>query len=90
MSNNPRTNFLHMQVPQVPQITDNDFKVLCYLHYLDKDNGDKTVAVLLENDKFAVKAHKKYALEMEARMDRHFAKKYPHSATTSASGTAAH
>lgn len=61
MSNNPRTNFLNMQVPQVPQITDNDFKVSCYLHYLDKDNGDKTVAVILENDKFAIKAHKSYA-----------------------------
>ena len=61
MSNNPRTNFLHMQVPQVPQITDNDFKVLYYLHYLDKDNSDKTAAVILENGKFAVKAHKSYA-----------------------------
>lgn len=68
MSNNPRTNFLHMQVPQVPQITDDDFKVLCYLHYLDLDKGnsDKTVAVLLENNKLAVKAHESYAFWHEA------------------------
>ena len=66
MSNNPRTNFLHMQVPQVPQITDNDFKVSYYLHSLDKDNGDKTVAVILENDKFAVKAHTSYAFWHDA------------------------
>lgn len=49
-----------MQVPQVPQITDNDFKVLCYLYYANY-NGDKTVAVILENDKFAIKAHTDYA-----------------------------
>lgn len=57
-----------MQVPQVPQITDNDFKVLCYLHYLDLDKGnsDKTVAVLLENNKLAVKAHESYAFWNEA------------------------
>ena len=57
-----------MQVPQVPQITDNDFKVLCYLHYLDldKDNGDKTIGVLLENNKLAVKAHESYAFWDEA------------------------
>ena len=69
MSNNPCTNLLHMQVPQVPQITDNDFKVLCYLHYLDKDNKDnvdKTIAVCLENGKIAVKAHTDYAYWHEA------------------------
>lgn len=50
-----------MQVPQVPQITDNDFKVLCYLYYLAEDNGNKTVAVLLKNNKLVVKAHESYA-----------------------------
>ena len=65
MSNNPRTNFLYMQVPQVPQITDNDFKVLCYLYYANY-NGDKTVAVLLENGNFALLAHTDYVFWHDA------------------------
>ncbi|MBR4399725.1 MAG: hypothetical protein IKT06_02190 [Aeriscardovia sp.] len=55
----PRTDLLRMQVPQVPQITDNDFIVLCYLYYANY-NGDKTIAVRLENGNFALLAHTNY------------------------------